>query len=81
MLLVKKTHKSLDFRIESVINDMLSIAQASLHEINHMKTPIKNASTRIDFMVKTLIHMKEAFTSTRQETISDQHSRCNDTSN
>ena len=48
MLLEKQ--KRLDFRIESVEDDMMSIAKASLHEINHMKTTIKNTNSRIDFM-------------------------------
>ena len=62
-----KNRKRLDFRIESVEDDMMSIAKASLHEINHMKTTIKNTNSRINFMAKRLIHMEEAFTNTRQE--------------
>ena len=42
----------------------MSIAQASLHEINHLKTTIKNTIARIDFMAKRLIHVEETFTST-----------------
>ena len=51
----------MDFRVESAENDMLSIAHAYLHEINHVKTTIKNTNTRIDFMSKRLIHIEEAF--------------------
>ena len=65
MLLEKK--KRLDFRIESVENDMMSIGKASLHEINHMKTANKNTNSRIDFMSTRLIHMEKAFTNTRLE--------------
>ena len=65
MLLEKQ--KRLNFRIESVEDDMMSIAKASLHEINHMKTTIKNTNSRIDFMDRRLIHMEEAFINTRQE--------------
>ena len=46
---------------------MMSIAKASLHEINHIKSTIKNTNNRIDFMARTLIHMEEAFINTRQE--------------
>ena len=45
---------------------MMSIAKASLHEINHMKT-IKNTNSRIDFMDRRLIHMEEVFINARQE--------------
>ena len=38
-ILIEKK-KRLDFRIESVENDMMSITKASLYEINHMKTTI-----------------------------------------
>ena len=65
-ILIEK-QKRLDFRIESVENDMISIAKASLHEINHMKTTIKSTNSRIDFLARRLIDTEEAFTNTRQE--------------
>ena len=47
---------------------MMSIAKVSLHEINHMKTTIKNTNSRIDFLASRLIALEEAFINTRQET-------------
>ena len=66
-ILIEK-QKRLDFRIESVENDMMSIAKPSLHEINHMKTTINNTNSRIDFMASRLIDLEESFINTRQET-------------
>ena len=65
MLLEKQ--KRLDCRMECVEEDMMSIAKASLHEIIHMKTTIKNTNNRIDFMARRLIHTEEGFINTRQE--------------
>ena len=53
--------------MESVENDLMSIAKSSLQEINHMKTTIKNTNSRIDFLAIILILMEEAFTNTRLE--------------
>ena len=50
-ILIEK-QKRFDFRIESVGDDIMSVANASLHEINQMKTTIKNTNSRIDFLAK-----------------------------
>ena len=67
MQLLLEKQKRLDYRTDSVEDDMMSIAKASLHEINHMKTTMKNTNSKIDFMARRLIHMEEAFINTRQE--------------
>ena len=64
MLLEKQ--KRLDFQIESVEDDMMSIAKASLHEINH-ENNYQKYNSKIDFMARRIIHMEEAFINTRQE--------------
>ena len=58
-ILIEK-QKRLDFRIEFIENDMMSIAKASLYEINHMKTTIRNTNSRIDFLASRLIDLGEA---------------------
>ena len=56
MKIIRKNQKIMDKRITTVANDMLALAQATLHDLNELQDQLKNTNARTDYLANRLIN-------------------------
>ena len=55
MKIIRKNQKIIDKRITTVENDMLALAQATLHDLNELQDKLASTNARTDYLVNRLI--------------------------
>ena len=56
MKIIRKNQKIMNKRITTVENDMLALAQATLHDLNELQNQLENTNTRTDYLANRLIN-------------------------
>ena len=56
MKIIRKNQKIMDKRITTVENDMLALAQATLHYLNELQDQLENTNARTDYLANRLIN-------------------------
>ena len=56
MKIIRKNQKIMDKRITTVENDMLVLAQATLHDLNELQDQLKSTNARTDYLAYRLIN-------------------------
>ena len=56
MKIIRKNQKIMDKRITTVENDMLALAQATLHDLNELQDQLENTNARTDYLANRLIN-------------------------
>ena len=54
--IIRKNQKIMDKRITTVENDMLALAQATLHDLNELQDQLENTNARTDYLANRLIN-------------------------
>ena len=56
MKIIRKNQKIMNKRITTVENDMLALAQATLHDLNELQNQLENTNARTDYLANRLIN-------------------------
>ena len=56
MKIIRKNQKIMDKRITTVENDMLALAQATLHDLNDLQDQLEKTNARTDYLANRLIN-------------------------
>ena len=56
MKIIRKNQKIMDKRITTVENDMLALAQATLHDLNELQDKLESTNARTDYLANRLIN-------------------------
>ena len=56
MKIIRKNQKIMNKRITTVKNDMLALAQATLHDLNELQNQLENTNARTDYLANRLIN-------------------------
>ena len=56
MKIIRKNQKIMNKRITTVENDMLALAQATLHDLNELQNQLENTNARTDYLANKLIN-------------------------
>ena len=56
MKIIRKKQKIMNKRITTVENDMLALAQVTLHDLNELQDQLENTNARTDYLANRLIN-------------------------